>query len=187
MLGPSGTTLLPEQRRFLDKRLLDHARKQPEIMDVKDILLSIAGEHVVAPPRITEDTFRIAESGFLMEYPVTTNLMEPHMCHLNSARLIASGEATGLCTGYALFKGLWREHSWAVKRQEDGTNHILETTGSATSFNDKYFGIFYWGVMALLVARHEFQFNGVKLPAAFERLEDIEAGESGDIAEVMES
>ena len=126
MLGALGTRIRPEQRRFLDKRLHNHARQQPEIMALKSILLAIAGDHLVAPPRITQDMIQIIESGFVMDYPVTVKLMEPNRCPLNSARLVASGDATGLCTGYALYRGLWWEHSWALKRQADGTNHILE-------------------------------------------------------------
>ena len=183
MLGLSENTIPSERRRSLDRRLFDHAKEQPEIMALKTILLAIAGEHLVAPPSVTQDTFQIIESGFLMECPVALHLMEPHRCHLNSARLVASGDATALCTGYALYRGLWRQHSWALKRQEDGTNHILETTG----LGDKYFGILYWGMMAIFIARSEFQFNGVELPTAFERLKDSEGAKSRGIAELMES
>jgi hypothetical protein len=92
----------PERRRFLYKRLLDDAHEQPEIMALEQILLSISGEHLVAPPNVTRDTAESVECGFLMEYPIRVNLMERNMCHLNSARLIATGKATGLCTGYPI-------------------------------------------------------------------------------------
>src|SRR5260221_6627468 len=127
-----GSIMINTQKSLLDKRLREHAKKQPEIVKLKKLLLSIAGKHLVAPEmgnRVYDnDVPRLIESGFIMDYPVTERIMEPNACHLNSAVLLATDKATGMCTGYALTDedGLWRQHSWALRRQKDGTNRIIE-------------------------------------------------------------
>jgi hypothetical protein len=155
-----------EQKSFLKKRLREHAKVQPEILDLQKILLAVGGKQLDAPPSVTQDIPFLIESGFVMDYPVTERIMQPNMCHLNSAELFAAGEATALCTGFALFGGLWTQHSWALERQEDGTNRILETTGK----RERYFGILLWGMFGKFAAMTEFEINGIDLPASLAML-----------------
>lgn len=156
-----------EQKSFHEKRLREHAKEQPEILELQKILLLVDGEQLVAPPTVTSDVPFLVESGFVMDYPVTERIMQPHMCHLNSVELFAMGKATGFGTGFALTEdGLWWQHSWALERQQDGTNRIIETTGK----RERYFGILYWGMLGKCVAKLELQFNGVKPPASLDFL-----------------
>jgi hypothetical protein len=150
-----------KQRQFLDGRIREYAKEQPEILKLRKVLLAIGGEAVVPPQEIDGDIPSLVESGFLMQYPVTLKRMEQHMCHLNTAKLFATGKATAFGTGFSLVGGLWRQHSWGLKRQKDGTNQILETTGK----DDLYFGVLYWGVLGKMVTKGEFEFNGVTPPA----------------------
>jgi len=155
------------QNGFRFRTLEEHARQQPEIMKLQEILLSIGGEHLIAPPSATLDIPFLIEGGFVMDYPVTEVPMEPHRCHLNSAELFATGKATALCNGFALSEdGLWLQHSWALERQKDGTKRIIETTCK----RGRYFGILYWGMLGKLVAMKEFEFNGVKPPSSLQMM-----------------
>jgi hypothetical protein len=152
-----------KQKQFLDNRFKEYAKTEPGIKPLKAMLLKLGGEHVVSPMNHDSEIPRLNESGFLMNYPVTVKLMEANMCHLNSVTLFATGKATAYGTGFALTgdDGLWRQHSWAIKRQKDGTLGILETTGE----RDLYFGVLYWGLLGKMFAKGEFEFNGVKPPA----------------------
>jgi len=162
-----------EQKGFLRKRLREHAKVQPEILKLQKKLLAVGGGQLVAPPSVTHDVPFLVVGGFVMDYPVTERIMRRNMCHLNSAELFATGKATALCTGFALFDGLWAQHSWALERQKDGTNRIIETTGK----RDRYFGILYWGVLGMLAAMTEFELNGVALPNSLAALPSF-AGDS---------
>ena len=166
---PGKNVVVDAQRKaFLDKRLRDHAKEQPEILKLQKILLSVGGEQLVAPPSVTHDVPLLVESGFVMDYPVTERIMRPNMCHLNSVELFATGKAIGFSTGFALSEddGLWRQHSWALKRRKDGTNRIIETTCKRY----RYFGILYWGPVGKWIAKEEFEFNGVEPPASLAML-----------------
>src|SRR5260370_40621303 len=81
----------PQQKRFIDDRLREHAKTQPEILKLKKILLKVGGKHLVAPGKITGDIPMLVDSGFVMDYPTRIKLMEANMCHLNSAMLFATG------------------------------------------------------------------------------------------------
>ena len=160
--GQNGGTTA-EQGGF-EEQFRTYAKAQPEILKLRKILLAIGGEQLVAPASVTRDVPLLVESGFLMDYPVTERFMQPHMCHLNSARLFANGKATAICTGFGLFGGPWVQHSWVLQRQKDGTNRILETTCKY----DRYFGILYWGMLGKFVVKKELDFYGVKPPAKLE-------------------
>jgi len=60
--------------------------------------------------------------------------MAENSCHWNVASLWRQkeGSLVAIATGYALTKGLWRQHSWGIQRDA-----ILETTESRES----YFGL----------------------------------------------
>jgi hypothetical protein len=83
------------QSGFRIRTIEEHAKEQPEIMELQGILLSIGGERLIAPPNVTHDIPLLIEGGFVMDYPVTERIMQPNMCHLNSVELFATGAATG--------------------------------------------------------------------------------------------
>ena len=73
-------------------------------------------------------------------------------CHSNSAKLWAAGKADALATGYGLNGGLWREHSWALRRSESaGAWTVVETTTE----REAYFGVILLGPGALAFAASE--------------------------------
>lgn len=147
----------------MKRRLKEYAKKQPEILNLRKLLLSVGGKQLVPPPGESNEIVHLIESGFVMEHPVTVRIMQSNRCHLNSVELFATGKATGLGTGYALSDdGLWRQHSWAFKRQKDGTNRIIETT----SLRDRYFGLPYFGLLGKFAAIREYEFHGLALPAS---------------------
>ena len=61
---------------------------------------------------------------------------EASQCHKNSSIVWSSNRESKkfdgklyLVTGYALSEdGMWRQHSWCLLKQPDGTNTIIETT-----------------------------------------------------------
>jgi hypothetical protein len=145
-----------EQKRFLDKRLREHAKVQPEIRELKRILLKLGGDHLVAPPEGPEDILgALVQSGYVMHGPVKPKLMERSACHLNTSRLWLERKqgVVAIGTGFALNDdGLWRRHSWGIRR--DG---LVETTCP----REKYFGIALWGGMAEGFAREECHGGGL--------------------------
>ena len=53
----------------------------------------------------------------------------PNECHANACELWMQHEgAISLCTGYALTKGIWLQHSWCVTTVDQEKMLILETT-----------------------------------------------------------
>lgn len=98
--------MMPQYRgtTVLDQRLRALAKEQLEILNLKKILLSVGGKHLVGPPAVTHDARRLIEGG-VMDYRVTERIMEPNMCHLNSATVFPNGKAIGVGTGSALTDG----------------------------------------------------------------------------------
>jgi hypothetical protein len=74
-----------------------------------------------------------------MSTPSARKPMHPGTCHANISSLWKRRlrDIVAIGTGYALSAdGLWRQHSWGVRRQG-----ILETT----ALREKYFGILLQG------------------------------------------
>jgi hypothetical protein len=143
--------MTPEQRTFLSRRFRDAVRKQPELKQLKALLLRLGGDFVVAPPRQPDqDVPRLLEKGFLTSGPITIKVMNSSSCHQNVASLWTKRRfgIVGIATGYALSDdGLWRQHSWCILR--DG---ILEPT----ELRLKYFGIVLQGEKADFFASSNF-------------------------------
>jgi hypothetical protein len=152
-----------KQKRFLDKRLREHAKIQPEILKLKKLLLNIGGCHLVAPHLVHDsDIPFLIECGFLMQYPVVEKIMERGECHLNASILFAAGRVNAIGTGYAIFSnGLWASHSWGVRREKNGTNVVVETTFRS----EYYFGLLMWGPWCELFASNQYDLAGMKPPA----------------------
>lgn len=127
--------MTPDQKKFLQGRFRKAVVEQPELKDLRSILISLGGDFIVAPPKRDPDVSRLLKWGFLMSGPILMRPMRESMCHQNVAAIWIKGRKglVGIATGYALSQdGLWRQHSWAVMR--DG---LLESTEK----RDKYFGI----------------------------------------------
>jgi hypothetical protein len=140
IIKASETQTKSEQRAFLNDRVQEVSRQQPEILTLRAKLLGIGGAEIVALPlTMGIDPFvpLLEIWGQVMERPVTYRRMEPSQCHLNVARLWEErkkgSRLIGVGTGYALSDdGLWRGHSWGLNKRG-----IIETTVSRV----KYFGL----------------------------------------------
>jgi hypothetical protein len=134
--------MTPEQAEFLHRRLDRAVSQQPELERLKELLLHLGGEFLVAPPKPDQDVPMLLEQGFLMSGPIMLNVMESSSCHRNVASVWIRKEfgIVGIATGYALSDdGLWRQHTWGVLRAG-----VLETTEERL----KYFGLLFQGKRA---------------------------------------
>jgi hypothetical protein len=131
-----------EQREFLEGRFAEWLREQPDALELRNTLLSIAGEAVVAPPNNYEsDMTALLQSGRVISGAPAFKEMSDNSCHQNAAKLWReSGQPTfGIGTGFGLNGGLWRQHTWAMDSET-----IIETTDT----REIYFGILYYGADA---------------------------------------
>lgn len=134
--------MTPEQQQLLERRLRQAVTSQPELERLKEVLLALGGEFLVAPPKADQDLLWLLERGFLMAGPIRLKIMESSSCHQNVSQVWKNRAIgiVGIATGYALSDdGLWRQHSWGLLR--DG---VLETTEA----RQKYFGILLQGKAA---------------------------------------
>jgi hypothetical protein len=144
IIKASETQTKSEQRAFLNDRVQEVSRQQPEILMLRAKLLGIGGAEIVALPLTMgiDPLVPLLEIwGQVMERPVTYRRMEPSQCQLNVARLWEErkkgSRLIGVGTGYALSDdGLWRGHSWGLTKRG-----IMETTVSRV----KYFGLPFGG------------------------------------------
>jgi hypothetical protein len=123
-----------KQERLLGRRLREAVELQPEIEIFRRLLLDIGGIQLVAPPGPDPAVPILIGAGFVMAGLVQCEIMKHIRCHENVARVWAQQRSgvIGIGTGYALsHDGLWRQHSWGLRREG-----ILETTVRRT----KYFG-----------------------------------------------
>lgn len=95
----------------------EHAKLQPGSLELKSILVKLGGSHLVPPEGGLP---LLIQCGFIMTGPVLLQLMEPNACHLNSSQLWVEKKlgVVGIGTGNALSDdGIWRQHSWGVRRE----------------------------------------------------------------------
>ena len=133
--GDTLRSMTPDQRKFLQGRFRKAVIEQPELKNLKSLLLSFGGDFIVAPPSQDRHVPTLLKSGFLMSGSVLMKPMRDNMCHQNIAAVWRKGRRglVGVATGYALSNdGLWRQHTWGFMR--DG---VLESTEERR----KYFGI----------------------------------------------
>jgi hypothetical protein len=135
--------MTPENKKFLSRRLREAVSKQPELKQLKTLLLRLGGDFIVAPPRTPDqDVSSLLESGFVTSGPITLKVMKSSSCHQNVAAVWTKRRfgIVGIATGYALSEdGLWRQHSWGILGEG-----VLETTEARV----KYFGIVLQGKKA---------------------------------------
>jgi hypothetical protein len=133
---------LASRYNHLKSRIRTVAKKQPEIHILREKLLALGGEEIVAsPPEILDPTVPLlADRGQPMPFPAEVYLMKASNCHGNVVELWRTKKRPGLfgvATGFALFDdGLWRRHSWGVGASKAGYK-IVETTDPRMA----YFGI----------------------------------------------
>lgn len=129
-----GAAMSNSRRKFLSERLKVATSEQPEIMELRKLLLRHGGIELVAPPWLDGLVPSIIRSGSVTDGPVTLRAMRACDCHRNVSRLWVRKRRvlTGIGTGYALSgNGLWRQHSWGV-----GRSGVVETT----ELRLRYFG-----------------------------------------------
>lgn len=129
-----------KQRKFLANRLKELVKRQPEILELKRLLLALGGHEVVAPvvPDLTIP-FMIA-NGIVFPSRVVLRKMQDSYCHVNAAELWRKKQhgIIAVGSGYALSEdGLWCLHSWGL----DDRGYVIETTVKRT----RYFGIVMGG------------------------------------------
>jgi hypothetical protein len=132
-----------DKRKFLADRLKEFVKRQPEILELKKLLLALGGHEVVAPV-VPDSTipFMIA-NGIVFPSRVVLRKMQDSDCHINAARLWSEKRygIIAVGSGFALSEdGLWRPHSWGL----DDRGYVIETTVKRT----KYFGIVMGGLTA---------------------------------------
>jgi hypothetical protein len=86
------------------------------------MVLAHGGDLVVPPLHPEPDLDQLLAAGTLYG-PRVSALELGGDCHANVAKLWIDGRIDAVGTGYALYEGLWRQHSWGV--DQDGT--VLET------------------------------------------------------------
>jgi hypothetical protein len=129
-----------KQRKFLANRLKEFVKRQPEILELKKLLLALGGHEVIAP--VAPDStipFMIA-NGIVFPSRVVLRKMQTSHCHVNAAQLWSEKQhgIIAVGSGFALSEnGLWRPHPWGL----DDRGYVIETTVKRT----KYFGIMRTG------------------------------------------
>ena len=101
-------------------------------IQLRDLLISFCDGSEACVDLYDEDLDAILSRGRLW-YRNSSSLIkgEPGQCHRNSCELWELNHKdhdVSIVTGYALSNdGMWRQHSWLVRRI-DNTEHIIETT-----------------------------------------------------------
>ena len=119
-------TMSKQQKVFLKQKFKQVSKEQPQLKEVRKMLLKKGGVELVAQFEedidmiITRGVFRDGKNSVLCK-------KDPIQCHRNSALLWDSNKKRyTLMTGYALSDdGLWRQHSWVWDKDKQ---RIIETT-----------------------------------------------------------
>ena len=106
-----------------------HPQMDRRLFDLKERLLSFAGEAVCLPAYEPDLENILSYGQFWLGYNAERMLGEDCHCHSNSALLWeVNKDKTVICTGYALSAdGMWRQHSWLIHRKPR-SNRVVETT-----------------------------------------------------------
>lgn len=103
-----------ERLKLLIHRLEIASVEQPEILELRKILLAWGGQEMVAPPFFDAGVSRLVSAGSILCGDVLECIMQTSACHSNVASiwLEQRSDLVGIGTGYALSPdGLWRQHS----------------------------------------------------------------------------
>jgi len=123
-----------DRRIFLSKRLREFSKSQPELRELRRILLKLGGEELIPPPDRDPMTNFLIDFGIVFAGPVVPRLNGHrelrHLARIWTRRLYG---IVGIGTGYALDgDGFWREHSFGILREG-----VLEIMAP----KQKYFGL----------------------------------------------
>ena len=80
-----------DQKKFLQGRLRKATLEQPELKQLKALLLKFGGDFIVPPPREDPDVPRLLKGGFLMSGPILFRPMKASMCHQNVSAVWTKG------------------------------------------------------------------------------------------------
>jgi hypothetical protein len=124
-----------EHRVFLGKRVREFSKIQPELRELRRILLKIGGDELVLSPGSDPTVNFLIDFGIVFAGPV---VLKQH-CQGGQDRTLGriwtrrSYGIVGIVVGYALGDdGFWREHSFGVLREG-----VLEIIAR----KQKYFGL----------------------------------------------
>lgn len=131
-----------DHRIFLSKRLREFSKSQPELRELRRILLKLGGEELIPPPDHDPVTNFLIDYGIVFAGPVVLK-QSRHRPEERTLGRIWNRHLHGIVgigLGYALDDdGLWREHSFGILREG-----ILETMAPKR----KYFGLLLIGEAA---------------------------------------
>ncbi|HEX9413019.1 MAG TPA: hypothetical protein VF916_05905 [Ktedonobacterales bacterium] len=144
-------TLTNARFAFLDARLAEHLKQQPEFAALVDRLLGIAGVRVVPPGAPDPHLEKLLGHGQLWDGSAKLVRGTPGRCHENAARLYQRNPVWfRVVTGYALSAdGLWRQHSWVYDMAPRSRRRTTETTERRV----RYYGVMLSEVEAEAFAR----------------------------------
>ena len=124
-----------DHRIFLSKRVREFSRTQPELRELRRILLKLGGEELVPPVSRDPMTNFLIDFGIVFTGPV---ILKHGTLHRIWSR--RSHGIVGLGIGYALHgDGLWRGSTFGVLREG-----VLDTVAP----RNKYFGLLLIGQAA---------------------------------------
>jgi hypothetical protein len=106
-----------EKRKFLADRLKEFVKRQPEILELKKLLLALGGHEVVAPVVPDSTIPLMIANGIVFPSRVDLRKMRDSGCHINAARLWSEKRygIIAVGSGFALSEdGLWRAHTLGV-------------------------------------------------------------------------
>jgi hypothetical protein len=136
------TGVTREHRIFLTRRFREFSRHQPELRELRRILLKLGGEEMVPSPGDDPTINFLIDYGIVYAGPVLLT----HAGHRQQDRRLGRiwhrrlHGIVGIGVGYALNDdGLWREHSFGVRREG-----VIETLAPRR----KYFGLLLIGEAA---------------------------------------
>ena len=119
------TPMDPDWKARLDKAFYLYAQRDPRWRELRERLLALGGEHLVACDE--PDMALLIASG--REFPARSAYLvpgKPRNCHDNALRLHArEPRRIKVATGYGLSPdGVWRSHSWGWESDQ----RVVETT-----------------------------------------------------------
>ncbi len=136
------TAAAREHMIFLAKRFREFSKNQPELRELRRILLRLGGEEVIPPVDHDPTIHFLIDFGIVYSGPVllVTGSHGRQDRALGRIWMRRLHGIVGVGAGYALDnEGLWREHSFGIRREG-----VIETSAAQR----KYFGLLLLGEVA---------------------------------------
>ena len=115
--------ITPDRLKFLAERNAT-ALKNPAAVKLRSKLLGHAGEEVLLRVTPQEIDRLLARGEIHSGKGAGLRRMQANRCHFNAAKLLLTGRAAKVVSGFALSAGLWRSHTWVLNSR----GRIVETT-----------------------------------------------------------